>query len=82
MIWWTGWMDGLDSPTFQCNHPVTVTSSFGQDCYDCGWTCMLLVILLDDDSVREDRKVVEHPESDQQPEQITDDVRGIRENGF
>jgi hypothetical protein len=29
IIWW---MDGLDAATSQCNHPATVTSSFGEDC--------------------------------------------------
>ena len=40
-------MDGLDAATFQCNHPATVTSSFGEVC--CKWGCygMLPVFLVD-----------------------------------
>ncbi len=40
------------------------------------------VFLRDEDPVREDRIVVEHPEVNQQSEQIADDVRGIGEDGF
>jgi len=43
---------------------------------------LLPVFLVDDDPVREDRIVVEHPEAGQQPGRIADHVRGIREDGF
>ena len=42
----------------------------------------LPVLLRDEHPVREDRIVVEHPEIDQQPKRIADDVRGIREDGL
>jgi len=42
----------------------------------------LAVLLGDENPVREDRIVVEHPEVDQQPERIADHVRGIREDGL
>jgi len=43
---------------------------------------MIPVFLVDEDPVRENWIVVEHPESDQQPERIADHIRGIREDGF